>query len=160
MIRLIAAVDRHRGIAKQGFQPWKIPEDEAYFAELTKSYGGLVLVGSTTYKSFGKPLTDRINYVLTSDKTPLEGAQVVNNLEKFLREHGSGDLWVIGGANVYSQIFEAGLADEVYITNIEADFGCNQFFPKFEDGYNLTSQSELHEQNGFIFSYLIYAKNQ
>ncbi len=158
MIRLIAAVDRQRGIGKQGFQPWYIPDDEAYFTKYTKTYGSTILVGSTTYKTFKGPLNDRQNFVLTRDKTPIEGAELVHNLEHFLKDYRDKDLWVIGGANVFAQVIELGKADELYITKIEADFGCNQFFPDYSSGYTLAEQSELHEQNGFVFAYYKYVK--
>ena len=159
MIRLIAAIDRQRGIAKQGFQPWFIPEDEAFFTKLTKQYGGHVLVGSTTFKTFHGPLKQRDNYVLTRDKTPIEGVGLVHDLEKFLNDFSDRDLWVIGGANVFSQVFELGKADELYLNHIDADFGCNQFFPEFAAGFHQTDKSDLHEQNGFIFTFATYAKN-
>lgn len=158
MIRLIVAMDRKRGIAKQGFQPWNIPEDEKYFATMTKQFGASLLVGNTTMRVMGGPLPERTNYVLTTDKTPIEGATVVNNLEKFFKEYQGEDLWVIGGANVYSQCFELSVIDQIYVTQIEADFGCNQFFPVINDSYKLSNQPELQEQNGFIFRYEIYTK--
>jgi dihydrofolate reductase len=158
MIRLIVAVDNMRGIAKHGFQPWHIPDDVAYFNEHTKSYGGDVLLGSTTYKTLNEPLAGRQNYVLTHNKEPIEGAQVVNDLEKFLKDFQGKDLWIAGGANVFSQVIAASNADELYITHIEADFGCDQFFPEFEPGFVLMEQSDQHEQNGFIFRYAIYKK--
>ena len=159
MIRLIAAIDRKQGIAKHGFQPWSIPADEQYFADQTKSQGAEILMGSTTFKVIGAALPDRQNYVLSHDKTPLEGATVINDLHAFLTSYTDKDLWVIGGANVYSQVIETGLADELYLTEIEADFGCDQFFPKFDPEYTVEQQSELHEQNGFIFRYKVYAKS-
>ena len=160
MIRLIVAYDRKRGIAKKGIMPWNIPDDEAYFTAKTKSGGGETLTGSTTYKTFKGPLVERKNYVLTSEKTPIEGVELVHNLEKFLKLYtGTGrDLWVVGGANVFAQVLEAGFADEVYATAIEADFGCNQFFPALHESFQLVSQSDLHEQNGFIYTYEVYAK--
>lgn len=159
MIRLIAAIDRRRGIGKNGGQPWYIPEDEAYFTEKTKSLGGNVLVGSTTYQTFRGPLSERQNYLLTSKKDPIQGVELVHDLEKFLHDFQNRDLWVIGGANVFSQVMELGKADELYLTHIEADFGCQQFFPSYEDEFSLIGQSELQEQNGFIFSYRQYSKN-
>lgn len=158
MIRLIVAYDRQQGIAKQGFQPWKIPEDETYFSEMTKSLGGTILIGSTTFKTLKGPLSGRKNYVLTTDNTEIEGVELVHDLSKFLKDFTDKDLWVVGGANVYGQVLELGLADELYITKIEADFGCNQFFPAFGDAFKLIKQSDLHEQNGFIFKYEIYSK--
>lgn len=160
MIRLIAAIDRKQGIGKDGFQPWSIPADEQYFTEMTQTHGGHILVGNTTYKLFHAPLANRTNFVLTRDKTPIDGAELVNNLEKFLKEYQNKDLWVIGGANVFSQVMDMGKADELYLTKIDADFGCNQFFPKYDEGFTLKEQSQLHEQNGFIFSYFVYTKTR
>jgi dihydrofolate reductase len=158
MIRMIVAHDRQRGIAKQGFQPWKIPQDEKYFSEKTKSFGAVILVGNTTFKTLNGPLPGRKNYVLTSNKTPIDGVELVHDLAKFLKAYADKDLWVVGGANVYAQVLELRLADELYITKIAADFGCNQFFPTFGDEFKLIEQSDLHEQNGFIFTYELYSK--
>ncbi|MGC1177122.1 MAG: dihydrofolate reductase [Candidatus Saccharimonadales bacterium] len=158
MIRLIVACDRKRGMAKKGFQPWYIPEDEAYFTEETKKYGGNVLVGSTTFKTFHGPLAGRQNYVLTRDETPINGVELVHDLGGFLESLEGRDLWVIGGARVFAQVMEAGEADELYVTRIEADFGCNQFFPDYEANFQLVERGDLKEQNGFIFSFARYAK--
>jgi dihydrofolate reductase len=159
MIRLIAAIDRKRGIAKGGIQPWFIPEDECYFTDETKKYGAAVLVGSTTFKTFHEPLAGRQNYVLTRDRTPIAGAETVNDLERFLKGLQGKDLWVVGGANVFAQVIEAGQADELYLTHIQADFGCNQFFPEYQQTFKLAEQTDLHEENGFIFSSARYTKN-
>lgn len=158
MIRLIVAVDRMRGIAKEGFQPWHIPDDVEYFNKHTKGQGGEVLIGSVTFKTFSEPLADRHNYVLTRDKQPIDGAETVDNLEQFLKSYQDRDIWVVGGANVFSQVIDLGFADELYITHIEADFGCSQFFPPFESNYKLIKSSELHEQNGFIYRYAVYSR--
>lgn len=160
MIRLIVASDRQRGLAKQGILPWHIPADVAYFAQKTKSDGAVVLMGSTTFKSMQRPLPERKNYVLTSDDSPISGVELIHHLENFLKDYRGDEqhLWAIGGANVFEQIFEAGLADELYITRIEADFGCTQFFPDFSDNFQLVSESDLQEQNGFLFTYQVYAK--
>lgn len=157
MIRLIAAIDRKRGLAKQGFQPWYIPDDEAYFTEQTGAHGGIVLVGSTTYKTFKGPLAGRKNYVLTRDTKPIEGVTLVHDLAPFLRDFEDKDLWVIGGANVFAQVIESGKASELYLTHIDADFGCIQFFPPYDKKFSLVEQSDLHEQNGFIFTFARYA---
>ena len=160
MIRLIAAIDVKRGIAKHGYQPWYIPEDEAYFTKQTKSYGGNVLTGGTTFRDSykGKPLKGRTNYLLTKNIQPIEGVQLVHDLTAWLATIGNQDIWVAGGANVYEQIIDAGKADELYITHIDADFGCDQFFPDYQDKFRLIRQSDQLAQNGFNFSYALYAR--
>jgi dihydrofolate reductase len=160
MNRLIVAADRKLGLAKQGFQPWFIPDDEQYFTDQTKKYGGHVLYGSRTYELslLRKPLEGRQNYLLTYDKAPVEGVEVVNDLDRFLKDFQGQDLWVIGGANVFAQVMQAGKADELYVTHIEADFGCNQFFPEYDKGFKLAEKSDLCEENGFIYYYATYVR--
>lgn len=160
MNRLIAAIDRKHGVAKQGILPWFIPEDEAYFTNKTKEFGGNVLTGSTTFAHTYKhgSLSGRQNFILTHNTEPIDGVTLVNDLAKFLEEFKDKELWVAGGANVFTQVMELGQADELYLTMIDADFGCNQFFPDFNKEYVLKEQSEAKEQNGFHFTFAIYTK--
>jgi dihydrofolate reductase len=153
MIRHIVAIDSKRGIAKNGVQPWKLPDDERYFSNMTKKYGANILVGSTTYKLFKQPLPGRHNYVLTSHTEPLTGAVVVNNLEVFLKTFNE-DLWIIGGATLYEQTLA--VADELYVTQIEADFECDTFYPDFVQGFKLRSRSEPRSQNNLSYTYNLY----
>lgn len=155
MIRLIAAIDWKRGIAKAGVQPWKIPADEHYFSQMTQSNGGIVLMGQKTFDVIGHPLPERRNYVLTHQMKPGDGVIYVQDLDKFFNEQ-TEDIWVIGGASVFEQTIV--VADELYLTQIEADFACDQFFPEYEHVFELKSQSDLHTDNGFLFSYKVYGK--
>ncbi len=155
MIRLIVAMDSRHGIGKKGFQPWYIPTDEKFFTEHTKLYGGHVLVGSTTFRTFKGPLIDRHNYVLTRDETPITGTILVHDLTKFMEDFRNRDLWVIGGAQVFAQVMDADLADELYITHIAADFGCDQFFPAY-DAFHKVEDSGPQQENGFSFNFVRY----
>jgi dihydrofolate reductase len=156
MIRIIVAIDQKRGIAKDGVQPWDLPDDVAYFNAQTKSQSANILVGRTTFSLFDEPLVGRTNYVLTRQNTPIAGATTVHDLEGFLQD--IDDVWVIGGAAIYEQVMTKGLADELYITHIEADFGCDAFFPEYDQTYVLRERSETHKQNGVEFSYAVYLK--
>jgi dihydrofolate reductase len=161
MIRFIAAIDRQRGIAKYGGMPWYIPEDEKYFTTQTKTRGGNVLTGGKTFRDTykGKPLVDRQNYILTRRDDSIEGVILVHDLRKLLDEFKNKELWVSGGAEVFAQIMNVGGADELYLTHIDADFGCDQFFPEYKDEFKLIEQSEVREQNGFKFTYAQYARS-
>jgi dihydrofolate reductase len=158
MIRLIAAIDRKNGLAKNLVMPWCIPEDEKYFTDQTKTYGGNVLTGKTTFVEtyHGNPLKNRQNYIVTHDPAPIEGAIVVNDLAKFLEEF-KDDLWVAGGGIVFEEVMKLGRADELYLTHIDADFGCDTLFPAYED-FELAEQGEPREQNGFRFIYAVYRR--
>jgi dihydrofolate reductase len=159
MIRLIAAIDRSRGIAKNGVMPWKIPEDEQYFTDQTKTFGGNVLSGGRTFREayHNKPLAGRNNYILTRRNDDLPGATVVHDLGQLLEDFEDKDLWVSGGAEVFAEVMAAGRADELYLTHIDADFGCDRFFPEYEKAYDQVEKGEVREQNGFRFYYARYA---
>jgi dihydrofolate reductase len=158
MIRLIAAIDRKRGIAKNGGMPWDIPEDEKFFTDQTKTFGGNVLTGGRTFREAykSKPLAGRHNYILTRKDEPIEGAETVHDLRKLLDEFADTDLWVAGGAEVFKEIMDAGKADELYLTHIDGDFDCDRFFPEYEHGFKKVEESEVREQNGYRFTYARY----
>lgn len=158
MIRLIAAIDRRRGMGKHNIQPWYVPADERYFTENTHKFGGNILVGGNTFRGsmLGRPLSGRTNYLVTHDKTPVAGVTLVHDIKKFLDEFQQ-DLWVIGGAQVFEQAMTLGYADELYLTHIDADFGCDRFFPAFDD-FEQVTHSEPFEENGFHFYYSVYRR--
>jgi dihydrofolate reductase len=159
MIRQIVAIDSKRGIAKDGVQPWKLPGDEAYFGKLTKGYGGLVLMGSKTFEVIGHPLPDRENFVVSRDGGEIPGVTVVSDLEQFLAgfKEAQKDIWIIGGAKIYELTLS--LTDELYVTEIEADFDCNQFYPDFlQAGFTAAETGEKQVENDVSFRFCVYKK--
>lgn len=157
MIRLIAAVDRKLGIAKGGIEPWHIPDDLDYFRSKTMSQGATVFMGQRTFElaMHNQPMTGRRTLVLSKSLPETPGVEVVRDLAAF-QQQWQGDLWVVGGASIFSQTLA--WADELYLTHIDADFGCDQFFPEFESSGNFTATlaKELHEQNGFTYWYQVW----
>lgn len=160
MIRLIAAIDRKHGIAKQNVIPWYIPEDETFFDSETKKFGGHVLTGGVTFRITyqGVPLADRHNYILTRENKAISGAKVINDLPSFLSEFKREDLWISGGAAVFQGVMELGYGDELLITHVDADFGCDRFFPSYEDTFKLIDRGKPREQNGFQYTYSRYVR--
>jgi dihydrofolate reductase len=81
--------------------PWRLPEDQARFKELT--LGHAVVMGRLTWESLPakvRPLPGRRNVVVTRQADFVaEGATVVGSLEDGLAD---GDAWVIGGAQIYA----------------------------------------------------------
>jgi len=81
--------------------PWRLPEDQARFKELT--LGHAVVMGRLTWESLPakvRPLPGRRNVVVTRQADFVaEGATVVGSLEDGLI---GDDVWVIGGAQIYA----------------------------------------------------------
>lgn len=152
MIRHIVAIDSKRGIAKNGVQPWNLPVDEHYFSEQTKLHGGIVLMGRKTFDVVG-PLPDRQNFVLTRDASFVaEGVEPVHDLKSFLSDYQ--DIWIIGGAQLYSETLS--IADVLYITEIDANFQCDVFYPEYSNRFEQISDSGPKLENGVSFSFKVY----
>lgn len=154
MIRFIAAVDEKLGLADEHGIPWqgKLPTDVAYFR--SKTLHGNVMMGAGWYKEQEKPLPDRRNFVATSSIEPLRpGFERVSDAREFLKSF-TEDIWVGGGAALFTSTLD--LANELYLTRIDADFHCTKFFPAFEDKFELAKRSEDHEENGITFRFEVW----
>lgn len=150
MIRLIAAIDNRRGIAKEGRIPWNLTIDKARFRKLTLEHGANVLMGSTTYNQMGEYLVDKHVYVASHKQIKLPtGITAINDLDMFIANFKK-DIWVIGGAAIYQACIR--YADELYLTVVDQDFHCDQFFPDYRD-FKLSKLDGPYHENGINFSY-------
>jgi dihydrofolate reductase len=150
MIRHIVAIERHGGIADHGRIPWNLPTDKRYYREIVRTHGGKVLMGSSTYSH---PLPGCELYVASRNPsfTP-EGATVVRDIEAFL--DAQPDVWIAGGAEIYKQTLAR--ADELYITQVDAEFDCDRFYPAFSHDFVLIEQGSVQHENGLGFRFNLY----
>ncbi len=130
LIALIAAVARNGVIGRGNTMPWHLPEDLRHFRETTQ--GHAVLMGRRTWESLPpkvRPLPGRRNLVLTQQpQWQAEGAEPVPSLDGALaRLSGQPRVFVMGGAAVYAAALP--LADELWLTEIDADFDGDVHFP-------------------------------
>lgn len=118
-VGLIWAQSTSGVIGRDNGIPWRLPEDQARFKELT--LGHTVVMGRLTWESLPnkvRPLPERKNVVVTRQADYLaEGATVVDTLEQALT--GDDEIWVIGGAQIYAQALHSAARCEV--TEIEVD---------------------------------------
>ena len=118
-MNLIAAVDRNWAIGRNGKLLVSIPQDMAYFRQMTT--GKVVIMGRKTLESFPKkkPLRNRAeNIVITRQMDyQAEGATVVHSVEEALNaaaRYDTRDVFVIGGGEVYRSLLP--YCDTAYIT--------------------------------------------
>lgn len=127
MINAIVAVERSQGIGFNGQMPWPhLKGDMSWFRKLTT--GQIVIMGSTTYDSIGKPLPNRVNVVISRSKAL--GDHAFNNcgsaLDYCSLEYPDKEIFIIGGDSIYTQYLD--IVDRFYVTEIDADYQCDRFF--------------------------------
>jgi dihydrofolate reductase len=135
-LSLVAAVAENGVIGAGNRMPWRLSSDLKRFKSITM--GKSVIMGRKTFETIGKPLSGRLNIVVSrsSDFTH-EGVFVAPSFEAALvsaegEAHASaeGEIMVIGGGEVYRAAID--LADRLYITHVEAAPEGDTHFPRID----------------------------
>jgi len=149
-LSLIWAMDRHRLIGRENALPWKLPADMAWFKKNTM--GKPILMGRKTYESIGRPLPGRVNLILSRQSAlQIDGCTVVHSVaEAKAAVPDAEEIMVMGGAEIYALLM--GRADCLYITEIDAAFEGDAWFPEFDRSH----WQEISRQSGVVDEKNIY----
>src|SRR6058998_2681648 len=120
-------MDRNRVIGVGGKVPWHLPAELRRCRRLTE--GGTVVMGRKTYESIGRALPRRRNVVVTRQSGyDAPGCEVVAELSDAL----SGDVFVIGGGEIYAQALPS--ADRMELTLVEVALPSGDaYFPEWSE---------------------------
>lgn len=157
-LHLIFAKARNGVIGKDNTLPWHLPEDMAHFKRVTM--GCPVIMGRKTWDSLPprfRPLPGRANVVVTRQKGWNEiGAQPSSSLADALHFcEQFADVWVIGGAELYTQALP--FANSAVVTEINADYHGDAFAPEFGPQWVETARETHTSVNGLVFSFVTYS---
>jgi dihydrofolate reductase len=166
IISLIVAVAKNNVIGKDNDLIWRLPNDMKFFKETTLNHH--IITGRINYISIPKkfrPLSDRVNIVLTKQKEFTEdGCIVANSLEEaiqYAKNANESELFVIGGGQIYKESLEKDLIDRMYITHVEEIFDGDTFFPeidtkKWEEKSKIENLADIKHAHNYSFT--IYEK--
>jgi dihydrofolate reductase len=163
-MNIIVAVDKNWAIGYQNKLLISIPEDMRFFRDETMNK--VVVMGKNTLESFpgGKPLKNRKNIVIALEKNyEVEGAIVVHSIEEALEELKklpSEDVYVIGGASIYSQMLD--YCDVAHITKINYAYQADTFFPNLDekDDWVITAESDEHTYYDIEYTFYKYERKK
>lgn len=163
MISFIAALDKNFVIGNKNGLPWgkPIPADIKVFRE--KTLGKTVVMGRKTFESIGKPLPNRTNVILTSDKTfTAEGCTMVYSLDEVKKlSTPDNEIMIIGGAQVFKEMLP--FADRLYLTFVDGTFEGDVYFPIFNQSQWEKKEESKHlkdEKNLWDLSFVTYEKKR
>jgi dihydrofolate reductase len=157
-VGLIWAQSTSGVIGRDGGIPWRLPEDQARFKELTM--GRTVVMGRLTWESLPakvRPLPGRKNVVLTRQADYMaEGAHVVPTLQDALTD----DLtWVIGGEQIYALALP--LATRCEVTEIEVEIPRDDgdaMAPVLDEAWVGTEGEWLTSSSGLRYRFFSYVR--
>ncbi|MEO5634321.1 dihydrofolate reductase [Gaiella sp.] len=159
-ITLVAAIARGGVIGNGTSIPWHIPEDLAFFRDLTM--GHTVVMGRRTWDSLPerfRPLPGRRNIVVTRNPTwGADGAESAESLDAALRlAEGAEDVFVIGGAEIFAAALPT--ADRLVVTEIDLSVVGEVVFPDWDrDLFAETTRERIVAADGTALSFVRYER--
>jgi dihydrofolate reductase len=157
IVSIVVAVARNGAIGKGNALPWKLPRDLQHFKQAT--LGAPIIMGRKTWDSIGRPLPGRRNIVVTRQPDwAAEGAERAASLASALAlVEQAPKVSVIGGAQIYAEALP--LADELIVTEVDADFDADAFLPRWDrSAFALVERGEPIDENGVRYRFVKYRR--
>ncbi len=140
IISAIAAVAENGVIGAKGDLPWNLPDDMKFFQRTTLNHH--IITGRKNYESIParfRPLRDRVNIVVTrASEYHAPGAVVTGSLENAIelaRNADEKEVFIIGGGQLFTEAFEKGLVERLYLTTVHGKPEGDVFFPELGKGW-------------------------
>lgn len=150
MIKLIWCEDLNHGIAKNNQIPWKIDEELNHFHQTTTNHP--IIMGYNTYLAMNKILANQANIVISKKhQHELKNKNelfLYSDLKKALIDFSIVDLFIIGGKKTIEQAIK--YADQLVISKLNADYGCDLFVNLNYDDFSLVQTKEYDQ---FVVEY-------
>lgn len=143
VVGVIWAQAQDRVIGAEGTMPWHVPEDMAYFRQVTR--GSPVVMGRRTWESLPeafRPLPGRVNVVITGDdarsrQITEQGALTASSLQEAVERaepHAAetSTVWVMGGGTIYAEAIDTGLARVAAVTQLDLNVDGDTYAPALD----------------------------
>ncbi|MCF0225644.1 MAG: dihydrofolate reductase [Fibrobacter sp.] len=161
LLSAIVAVSENGVIGRDGHLPWHLSQDLKRFKAITTGHS--IVLGRKNYDDIGRPLPNRVNYVLSrNEKFEAPGCIVCTSLEQALekaRLAGETECFIIGGANVYEQAMP--LVQKLYVTRVLAQVDGDVHLNDLCDGFKLLSEEQCFadEKNDYDTLFQIWMRD-
>jgi dihydrofolate reductase len=136
IISHLVAVSNNLVIGVDNDLPWNLKSDLAHFKKYTLNK--IIIMGRKTYESIGRPLPNRINYVVSRTLNEITGVLVFSNLKdaisnaekENIRMNMDNEIVIIGGGHIFQETVE--LINKLIITQVYCDIDGDIYYPKID----------------------------
>lgn len=156
-ISAIVVVAQNGAIGRDGGLLCHLPADLRHFKNLTMGHS--IVMGRRTFESFPKgALPGRQNIVITRNPDwQADGVTVVHSVDEALQAaQMPGDIFIIGGAQIYAATFH--LVHSLHLTRLHATFDdADAFFPAIDPDQWQELDCERHdadERNPYAYDFV------
>lgn len=161
-MNLIAAVDKNWAIGKDGKLLASIRDDMEFFRD--KTTGNVIVMGRKTLDSFpgGRPLLDRVNIVLTTNKSfsrkDVITCHTLDEIKEEIAKYPSESVFCVGGGKIYEMMLD--MCDTAFITKIDYSYDADTYFPNLDEKpeWKVVEESEELTSFDLIYRFVTYKK--
>ena len=132
----LVAVSKNLVIGVDNNLPWNLKADLAHFKKYTLDK--IIIMGRKTYESIGRPLPNRINYVVSRTLNEIPGTFVFNSLENAIsaaeqeniKMNKNNEIIIIGGGHIFHETSES--MNKLIITRVDCDIDGDIYYPEID----------------------------
>jgi dihydrofolate reductase len=132
----LVAVSKNLVIGVDNNLPWNLKADLAHFKKYTLDK--IIIMGRKTYESIGRPLPNRINYVVSRTLNEIPGTVVFNSLENAIsaaeqeniKMNKNNEIIIIGGGHIFHETSES--MNKLIITRVDCDIDGDIYYPEID----------------------------
>ena len=161
----LVAVSKNLVIGVDNNLPWNLKADLAHFKKYTLDK--IIIMGRKTYESIGRPLPNRINYVVSRTLNEIPGTVVFNSLENAIsaaeqeniKMNKDNEIVIIGGGHIFQETSES--MNKLIITRVDCDIDGDIYYPDIDlTRWDLikTESYEKDSENDYNFKIEEYIK--
>ena len=160
----VVAMDQQHCIGKNNDLPWHISADLKHFKEITQ--GGVIILGRKNFDSIGRPLPNRVNWVITrNSEWNFDGVKVAHSIEEALEQaipdvlasEKPESIFIIGGGEIFQQTID--ITDRLELTHVDLNVGGDVFYPSIPTEFKkIASESHIDDKTAIAFEFATYRK--
>ena len=147
IISHVVALSNNNVIGVDNDLPWNLKTDLNHFKEYTTNK--IIVMGRKTYESIGRPLPNRINYIVSNTIKDLDGASIFKSTEDALESakeicnvnENYDEIVIIGGGYLFRDTLS--ITNKLVLTNVDCDIKGDVFYPEI----NLNEWKEIKSEN-------------
>ncbi len=135
IISHVVALSNNNVIGVDNNLPWNLKTDLSHFKEYTTNK--VIVMGRKTYESIGRPLPNRVNYVVSRTIDKIEGAYVFNSIESAIKnakdycnKNGLNEVVIIGGGFLFRDTLS--ITNKLVLTKVDCEIKGDVFYPEID----------------------------
>ena len=165
IISHVVAMSNNWVIGVNNDLPWSLKDDLAHFKEYTT--GKIIVMGRKTFESIGRPLPNRINYVISSTLENVEGVSIFTNLEDAIEaakaynldKHIANEVAIIGGGYLFRDSMDT--FNKLVLTRVNCSIDGDVYYPEIDfNNWELVSSEKFLKNKDKQYDFAVETYNK